>query len=123
VGWQVLDGLVQTFFKFAAIIGAGLVAASLLGRWLGDAGVLVAGALAGLADSHAAAVSLGALHRTGRLVESQAVPALLLALGANGLTRCVLAIRAGGRAYAMRIVPAVLAMQAAAWLAWLAMHG
>jgi len=41
--------------EFAAIIGAGLVAASLLGRWLGDAGVLVAGALAGLADSQAAA--------------------------------------------------------------------
>lgn len=109
--------------EFAAIIGAALVTASLLGRWLGDAGVFVAGALAGLADSQAAAVSLGALHRTGRLVESQAVPALLLAFGANGLTRCVLAIRAGGRPYAMRIVPAVLAMQAAAWLAWLATHG
>lgn len=109
--------------EFAAIIGAALVAASLLGRWLGDAGVLVAGALAGLADSQAAAASLGALHRTGLLVEAQAVPALLLAFGANGLTRCVLAIRSGGGPYASRIVPAVIAMQAAAWLAWFATRG
>lgn len=106
--------------EFAAIIGAALVTASLLGRWLGDAGVLVAGALAGLADSHAAAASLGALHRTGRLLDAQAVPALLLAFAANGLTRCVLAIRAGGGAFATRIVPAVVAMQGAAWLAWFA---
>lgn len=109
--------------EFAAIIGAALLAANLLGRWLGEAGVLVAGALAGLADSHAAAVSLGALHRSGQLPAPQAVPALLVAFGANGLTRCVLAIRAGGRPFALRVVPAIAAMQAAAWLAWLATRG
>ncbi len=35
----------------------------------------------------------------------------------------VMAIRAGGRPHALGIVPAVVATQAAAWLAWLAMRG
>jgi len=88
---------------------------------LGDLGVLGGAALAGLADAHAALPSLAGLARDGRIEAPTLALALLLALGANGLTRGVLALTAGGVAYGRSVALALLAQcgvaGAVAWLA------
>ena len=78
-------------------------------RYLGNAGVLAGAALAGLAEAHspvAAQVALFAAERIDAVTLRQGV---LLAVGANSLTRSVVAAVAGGPAYALRIGVALLA--------------
>lgn len=121
------DGMVATrpfhfghALSFAAMIGGVLAAATLMGRWLGSAGITLTAAAAGFADTHAAAVSVAELSSGGAIQTRQAALAVLFAFSANTLTKIVLAITAGGGAYARRVVPGLLAMIAAAWGGWLA---
>jgi uncharacterized membrane protein (DUF4010 family) len=62
----------------------------------GAGGVLAGAALAGLADAHAGVAAVAALAALGRLDMPQAAAGVLLAIGANGITRCVVAQVAGG---------------------------
>ncbi|MCE3001095.1 MAG: MgtC/SapB family protein [Xanthomonadaceae bacterium] len=103
---------------FAAMIAGVLAAATLMGRWLGEAGITITAAVAGFADTHAAAVSVAELSAGGAIPTAQAVLAVLLAFSANTVTKIVLAITAGGGDYARRVVPGLLAMMAGAWLGW-----
>jgi uncharacterized membrane protein (DUF4010 family) len=105
---------------FAAMIGAVLAAATLMGRWLGSTGITLTTAAAGFADTHAAAVSVAELSSGGTIPTAQAVLAVLLAFSANTVTKIVLATTAGGGDYARRVVPGLLLMMAGAWGGWLA---
>lgn len=104
----------------AAVLTGVTVAVSAAQHALGDVGALGGAALAGLADAHAALPSLAGLARDGRIDAPTLVLGLLLALGANGLTRSIVAFTAGGAAYG-RWVSAALAAQlaAACGLVWL----
>ena len=104
---------------FAAMIAAVLAAAALMGRWLGSAGITITTAVAGFADTHAAAVSVAELSSGGTIATAQAVLAVLLAVSANTITKLVLAITAGGADYARRVVPGLVLMMAGAWGGWL----
>jgi uncharacterized membrane protein (DUF4010 family) len=104
---------------FAAMIAAVLVAASLLGRWFGDAGVALTAAIAGFADTHAAAVSVGELSAGGGIPRATAALAILLAFSTNTVTKGVLAISAGGAEYSRRLLPGLALMMAGAWGGWL----
>jgi uncharacterized membrane protein (DUF4010 family) len=57
-------------------------------------------ALAGVADAHAGVTAVAALHAQGRLDAATAGMAVLLAIGVNGLTRCVVAWTTGGPRFA-----------------------
>ncbi len=95
------------------------VVVSLAQRGLGDLGVLGGALLAGLADAHAALPSLAALASRAQISAPTLHAALLLAIGANALTRCAVALASGGWGYA-RWVIAALAAQAllAGGVAW-----
>jgi uncharacterized membrane protein (DUF4010 family) len=103
---------------FAAMIAAVLAVSALLAHWLGDAGVVLAAAIAGFADTHAAAVSVGELRAAGRIDTGPAVLAVLLAFSANTATKLVLCFTAGGLPYGRRVGPGLVLMVAAAWAAW-----
>lgn len=77
-------------------------------RLFGDAGVLAGAALGALADAHAAVLSLGTLHATGRIGEALALGGVLVAVGTNSVTRTVTAAVTGGAAYAGRIGASLL---------------
>jgi uncharacterized membrane protein (DUF4010 family) len=104
---------------FAAMIGAVLVVSTLLGRWLGDAGVSLTAAAAGFADTHAPAVSVGELSASGKLDTAAAHFAVLLAFSTNTLTKILLTFTAGGWDYARRLLPGLLLMIGGAWGGWL----
>jgi len=101
---------------FAALVGAVQGVAAALNAWLGQEGILLAAAAAGLADAHSTTASVAALVVAGKLSPSEAVWPVLAALTANTLVKIGLAFTSGGKAFAARVVPGLLAMVVAAWL-------
>ena len=97
-----------------------LVAAAVLKGRLGAAGVVVGAALAGLVDTHAAAISVASLTTSGKLTPSDAVLPILAAMSSNALAKGVMAIGAGSTGFALRIVPGLVLSMAAAWAAAIA---
>jgi uncharacterized membrane protein (DUF4010 family) len=98
----------------AAVLTVVTVAVSGAQHLLGDQGVMGGAALAGLADAHAALPSLAGLARDSRIDTSTLVWALLLALGANGLSRSVVAFSTGGAVYGRTVALALVLQLAAA---------
>ena len=100
---------------FAATVAAVSLAAAGLRRWFGDAGVLAAAALAGFADTHSAAISVATLVAEGQLSPPEATIPVLAGFLTNTLSKAVFAVGSGGRAYALRVVPGLALVAAAAW--------
>jgi uncharacterized membrane protein (DUF4010 family) len=68
---------------FGAILATVMLASAALRAWFGDAGAIAAAGVAGLADAHAAAISVGALVASGAMAPDSAVLPILA-----GLTCC-----------------------------------
>lgn len=108
---------------FAAMLAAITAVLAWGTERLGADAARAGAALAGFLDVHAAAASLGALVEGGALPAGAASQALLLALGANTLSKLIAAALAGGAAFAWRVTPGLIALPAAAWATagWLAL--
>lgn len=104
-----------TALTFAAILAVVLLAAAAAQDWFGEAGVLAAAAVAGFADTHSAAVSVASLVGDGRITPTQTVIPVLAAFTTNTVTKMVFAVTAGGRVFALYVIPGLLLMLAAAW--------
>lgn len=88
-------------------------------RHYGDVGLELSVVLAALVDAHAPIASLAALHAAGELPSGALLHGVLLAVSANTVTRCGVAMVAGGRAYALRVGLALTVSLALAWsVAW-----
>jgi uncharacterized membrane protein (DUF4010 family) len=104
-----------TALSFAAILAAVLLVAAAAQDWFGEAGVLVAASAAGFADTHSAAVAVASLVNDGRIKPPQTIVPVLAALTTNTITKMVLAVTAGGRTFALYVIPGLLLMLATAW--------
>src|SRR4030095_9835695 len=100
---------------FAAILAIVLLAAAAAQDWFGEAGVLIAAAAAGFADTHSAAVSVASLVADGRIQPPQNIIPVLAALTPNTVTKMAFAVTAGGRTFAFYVIPGLLLMLAVAW--------
>ncbi|VTU29085.1 MgtC/SapB family protein [Variovorax sp. RA8] len=89
----------------------------------GDAGLQISVALAALADAHSPIASMASLHAAGKLTAEHFVRGALIAVSANTLTRCTVAVMAGGPAYALRVGGALVLSLALAWTAALLLSG
>jgi uncharacterized membrane protein (DUF4010 family) len=107
---------------FAAIVAAALLLSAALHAWIGDRGALLAAAATGLADVHAASVSIGQLAATATLPLPQAALGVALAFVANSFVKCVAALAMGGAAFARPLVLGVLAIDAALLFAFALFH-
>lgn len=105
-----------TAFTFAAILAVVLLAAAAAQDWFGEAGVLVAASVAGFADTHSAAVSVASLVSDGRIKPPQTIIPVLAAFTTNTVTKMAFAVTAGGRTFALYVIPGLLLMLLAAWL-------
>jgi uncharacterized membrane protein (DUF4010 family) len=94
-----------------------LVAAAGLKDILGEAGITVGAIVAGAVDTHSAAISIASLVALGKVTPQEAVAPILAAMTANALSKCVMAVSTGSRAFAIRIVLGVFLSMAAAWCA------
>lgn len=101
-----------------AISGVTLLSAALV-DWLGQAGLVAAAALTGLADAHSTAASAASLVASGTITVTDATLPVLLGLTSNTLSKTVVAFASGGSRYAMQVVPGLALTIAAAWLGWM----
>jgi uncharacterized membrane protein (DUF4010 family) len=106
---------IRTALTFAAILAAVLILAAALQDWFGETGVILAAGAAGFADTHSAAISVAALVADGRLQPAASVIPILAAVTTNTATKMVFALTAGGRVFALHVVPGLLLVVAAAW--------
>lgn len=106
---------------FAAIVSAILLLAAIVHAHLGEAGLHAAAGVSGFADVHAAAASVAQLVSAGSVTPHDAGGPLLVALIANSLSKATVAWLRGGRGYALRVLPGLIALCAAFALGlWLA---
>jgi uncharacterized membrane protein (DUF4010 family) len=105
----------RTALVFAAILAVVLLAAAAAQHWFGEAGVLVAAATAGFADTHSAGISVASLVADNKIAPAMSVTPILAAFTTNTVTKMVFAISTGGRAFAFYIIPGLILMALAAW--------
>ena len=105
----------KTALAFAALLAVVLVAAAAAQDWFGDLGVLVAAAVAGFADTHSPAISVASLVADKRVTASMSVMPILAAFTTNTITKAIFAIVAGGRTFALYVIPGLILLVAAAW--------
>src|SRR5216683_1279833 len=107
--------IVQLAILIAAILAVVLLVAAAAQDWFGEAGVLVAAASAGFADTHSAAVSVAALVEEKRVTAPLAVIPILAAITTNTISKMVFAVSAGGRGFAFYVIPGLILLVTAAW--------
>ena len=100
----------------AATLSGILVISAALRENFGETGVIVGAALAGFADTHSAAVSIASLVASGKMNPPDAVSPILAALSTNTVSKIIVAWTAGGRAFALRLIPGLLLVISAAWV-------
>jgi uncharacterized membrane protein (DUF4010 family) len=103
---------------FTVILFAGKAAAGLLG----EGAVYWTGALGGLLDVDAVAVSTADLLSSGSLAAGPAALCVLLALAANALTKAAIGFSAGTTAFGRRLAAGFVTMFAAGAFVWLAVR-
>jgi uncharacterized membrane protein (DUF4010 family) len=104
-----------TALLLAAIVAAVLLASAALKEWLGEPGLVIAAAAAGLADAHAGAASVASMVASNRISPAEAVWPILAAFTSNAVMKCVIAVTYGGAVFASRVVPGVILVALAAW--------
>jgi len=109
---------VKTAIILAAVIAVVLVASAALKIWFGQAGLVVASGVAGLADAHAATISVASLALAGKLAPVDAVIPILVAFSVNAASKVVAAIITGGREFARQVTFGIVIQVSAIWIAW-----
>ncbi|WRH61820.1 MAG: MgtC/SapB family protein [Fuscovulum sp.] len=106
----------NTALAFGVILGLVLLISAGLQTRYGDTGVLLAAAIAGLVDTHAAGISVATLVASGKIIPQDAVLPILAGLTSNTLTKIVMAATSGGWPFALRVVPGLILVTLAAWV-------
>lgn len=86
----------------------------------GESGLIIGAAIAGLADTHAAAVSVASLVASGKMPPVDAIIPILAALSTNTISKIAVASTSGSRAFARRVVPGLVLLIMGAWTGALA---
>lgn len=106
--------------RVALLLAVTLAGVSLVSSWLtqrlGTGGLALGTALAGFADTHAAAIGAASLVNAGAVTPVATVVPILLGFSTNTLSKSVVAIAAGGGGFARRTVPGLVLVALGAWL-------
>lgn len=99
----------------AGVLSGVLLLSAALQDAFGELGLVIGAAVAGLADTHAPAVAVAAVAASGKIDAAAAVMPIVAAMSANTVSKAVVAWVSGGPAYALRLIPGLLAVIAAVW--------
>ncbi|MGK7062737.1 MgtC/SapB family protein [Bradyrhizobium sp. 1050_B9_N1_2] len=92
-----------------------LLLSAALREAFGEIGLVVSAAVAGLADTHSPAVAAATLAASGKINPADAAAPVLAALSTNTLSKIVVGWVSGGRSFALRLIPGLIIVIAAAW--------
>lgn len=109
---------VKTALILAAVIAVVLITSAALKAWFGQAGLVVASGVAGLADVHASTISVASLVAAGNLSATNAVIPILVAFSVNAVSKGVAAVVSGGKEFALQVIPGLIIQVLATWLGW-----
>ena len=109
---------VKTALILAFLIAVVLVASAALKSWFGQAGLVFASGLAGLADVHAPTIAVASLGAAGTISAQSAVIPILVAFSVNAGSKAVAAIVSGGKPFAQQVIPSLVLQVSATWFAW-----
>jgi uncharacterized membrane protein (DUF4010 family) len=102
----------------AAVIAVILVISAALNAWFGQAGLVVASAISGLADVHAPTIAVATLAASGKLaVENTAMP-ILVAFNTNSAAKAIMAVISGSKPYYQKVILGLIVQVSATWLGW-----
>jgi len=101
----------------AATLTAAMFASAAVNAALGKAGLIAASALAGFGDAHSSAMAIASLVTAGKITAKDATIPIFAALTTNTVTKVVLSVTAGGRGFALRVVPGLILMIVPLWVA------
>lgn len=108
----------KTAVLFVLVVGVALAISAALTNWLGDRGLLLATGVAGLGDTHAAAISAASLAAGGKTQVPLAAMAVLIGFTTNSVSKAVVAFSLGDRRFALQLLPGIVLMVLAAWAGW-----
>ena len=100
---------------FVGLIGGFSLVSELLMHWLGMPGAIAGAAIMGLADAHAAAVSMATLLDGKRLTASVAAGSVILALSTNMLIKIPTAFVCGDRRYGRSVAGGAVLLVLGLW--------
>lgn len=102
---------------FVAILAGIMLFAAIARHWLGESSLPWVLAASGLADVHAAAASAAQMVSSQEVDVDGALVAVAAALATNSSMKCLMAALKGGAAYAWRLIPGVVLMVIAFFVA------
>lgn len=108
----------QQAVVFGLVFAAVLFVSKLANHYAGDAGLYLAGLVAGIADVDAIVLSMASLSGDS-VTPTVAATVILIGTGSNTLVKAALAFSLGGRSYGARVAACLAAMLAAGTLALL----
>ncbi len=109
---------VKTAIILAAVIALALLASAALKEWFGQAGLVIASGVAGMADAHAATISVASLALAGKLAATDAVLPILIAFSVNAVSKVIAAMVTGGRDFTRQVALGVVIQVSSVWIAW-----
>jgi uncharacterized membrane protein (DUF4010 family) len=109
---------VKTALMLATVIAIVLVTSAALKAWFGQAGLVVASGVAGMADVHASTISVASLAGAGKLSPESAVIPILVAFSVNSTSKAVIALISGGKEFSDKVLPGLVVQVAATWAGW-----
>ncbi|HEY9210741.1 MAG TPA: MgtC/SapB family protein [Methylotenera sp.] len=109
---------VKTAFMLAVVIALALLVSAALKTWFGQAGLIVASGVAGLADAHAATISVASLALGGKIAITDAVVPILVAFSVNAVSKVIAAVITGGREFARHVSLGIIIQVCSIWIAW-----
>lgn len=109
---------VKSAITLALIIGVVLLFSAMLQDMLGQAGLLIATGTAGLADSHAPAISVASMVNTGKLDPDAAALPILVAVSTNAISKLIMAIVSGDKDFAWKVIPGLALQILMIWIGW-----
>jgi uncharacterized membrane protein (DUF4010 family) len=97
------------------IVSAIMVGSTILLNVLGQTGAMIAAALGGFADAHAAAISISSLVAAAKLSPSAAVAPILLGITANSITKLAVTVGRASVAFSVQVGIGIVLIIASIW--------
>ncbi len=109
---------VKSALILAVVIAVVLIVSSALKAWFGQAGLMAASGIAGLADVHAPTIAVASLAAAGKLTAESAVMPILVAFSANSFAKAVMAFISGSKQFSQQVILGLILQVLAIWLGW-----
>jgi uncharacterized membrane protein (DUF4010 family) len=109
---------IKTAFWFAGMIGTVLIVSAALNVWFGQKGLVIASAIAGLADCHSPSISVATMAAAGKISTDNTVVPILVAVSINTLSKSMMAIFSGSKTYASQVILGLFIQVTALWAGW-----